>query len=762
MKKIIIILSIILISFFGYTSKNDALAGYTTGTQIRVRPEPNTNNTSLFIINDKNTVLDLVDDTLYPATPGCSVGWYKINYQGTQGYVCGDFVSIGNPGDNNPSYNEETFQARINDVRVSVRPTPSYSNSAIHVLLPGTNVVILGKEQGTGCSGGWYKVKYFKNSTGYVCSNYVKTKEELTGTNAEYENYLKGLGFPDTYIPYLVKLHEQHPTWTFNPVKTNVAWDNFVSIETNNNVVNKEYLNSIVDPVYQLGPYKEAGWYITTNEVNAFYLDPRNFLTESFIFMFERLNYDYANESKGTFNKENNQTKYYYNIITKLLSSSYANNDDYKYWFLKAGYDAGVSPVYLTSLSYQEGPLSNPSNASILGTHSSFFYVRDKNDNIVAQYDVNGYYNFYNIYATWTQGNSPTTTTLAYACGSRCSFNDTYERPWNTKEKAIHGGAQKIYDDYIGVGQNTMYFKKFNSSPNSIHSIGSHQYQTNVTAPCSESINSYEAYKKSNNLENNFIFDIPIYENMPSVVSLPEIASTINTLEEIKINGVKITYGDKDILDYLVFVPKSAATVKVEVVKTDEKSTVSGTGTINLSGDQTEHQIIVTAENGLTKTYRLTILKAEDEDIKDLTVTFEDVTENLSIVDDKIINHVSPGTVADTIKQSILKKNSNTKVQITDRNGKSIDGGNILTTGSRITITLPIGISKTYTIIINGDTNGDGKVDIIDLLRVQKSILGSTTLNEIDFKGADTNFDGKVDIIDLLRVQKYILGVTQL
>jgi len=566
-----------------------------------------------------------------------------------------------------------------------------------------------------------YKVRYYKNSTGYVCSNYVKTKEELTASNAEYETYLRSLGFPDSYIPYLVKIHELHPTWTFNPIKTNTDWNTLVSVESGSNALNKSYLNDIVNPLYQKGPlYGENGWYITTDAVNAFFLDPRNFLTQEFIFMYERLNYNYGSEGKGTYNKDSYQAKRYYNITSYLLGSAYSNTDEYKNWFIGAGYDANVSPVYLTSLSYQEGPLSNPNNASIIGTHSTLYKTA------TANYDVNGYYNFFNINARATATNGTITNALAYACGSKCGFADTYDRPWNNKKDAIYGGAKWIYNDYIGVGQNTMYFKKFNTNP-TIHSLGSHQYQTNITAPCSEAIKSYEAYKKSGDIENNYVFDIPIYNNMPSVVSLPNIASTINTLNEIKVNGTKIT-NDIDILDYEVYVPASAITAKIEVVKTDAKSTVKGDGDITLTGDRTEHKIIVTAENGATLTYRITLIKAQDDKVQDLNITIEDVTNGLSIIEGNIINHISPNTVVDTIKQSILKKSPTTAVVVYNKQSQIVEGATPLATGYTIKITVPSGATKTFYIIVNGDTNGDGKVDIIDLLRVQKFILGAIGL----------------------------------
>ena len=63
-----------------------------------------------------------------------------------------------------------------------------------------------------------------------------------------------------------------------------------------------------------------------------------------------------------------------------------------------------------------------------------------------------------------------------------------------------------------------------------------------------------------------------------------------------------------------------------------------------------------------------------------------------------------------------------------------------------------------YNIVIKGDPTGDGNINIQDLLRVQKYILGYTDLNGSYLKAGDTNQDGIVDIVDLLRAQKHILG----
>lgn len=66
--------------------------------------------------------------------------------------------------------------------------------------------------------------------------------------------------------------------------------------------------------------------------------------------------------------------------------------------------------------------------------------------------------------------------------------------------------------------------------------------------------------------------------------------------------------------------------------------------------------------------------------------------------------------------------------------------------------------TKAYTLVVKGDTSGDGVVNALDLLQVQKGILGTYKMNEAQKLGADTSGDGKINALDLLQVQKSILG----
>ena len=91
---------------------------------------------------------------------------------------------------------------------------------------------------------------------------------------------------------------------------------------------------------------------------------------------------------------------------------------------------------------------------------------------------------------------------------------------WDTKQKAVFGGAKFIASGYIKQGQNSVYFQRFNVA-NGAAKVGTHQYMTNISACYTESIstkNSYSAYGITNE---SLVFVIPVYTNMPASTALP-------------------------------------------------------------------------------------------------------------------------------------------------------------------------------------------------------------------------------------------------
>ena len=56
-----------------------------------------------------------------------------------------------------------------------------------------------------------------------------------------------------------------------------------------------------------------------------------------------------------------------------------------------------------------------------------------------------------------------------------------------------------------------------------------------------------------------------------------------------------------------------------------------------------------------------------------------------------------------------------------------------------------------------GDVNCDGEIDILDIVALNKSILGQKKLNQQEFKNADVDKNGKAEPVDSLSIMNYIV-----
>ena len=67
-----------------------------------------------------------------------------------------------------------------------------------------------------------------------------------------------------------------------------------------------------------------------------------------------------------------------------------------------------------------------------------------------------------------------------------------------------------------------------------------------------------------------------------------------------------------------------------------------------------------------------------------------------------------------------------------------------------------------HDVVIYGDINGDGKISVVDLVMMQKQILGTSQLSGAYAAAADISRDGKVSVKDLVLLQKHIINAAQI
>ena len=734
-KKIIIFLIISLLLCLPISVKADYDATINEN-YVNIRKDHNKTSKSLFKVN-KGTEIKVVDKTLYSGS-GCSSKWYKVIYKDKTGYVCSLYVSFKSTAFS--GINVVDWTSRVNANNVTVRKSATTKSDAVSTLSLGVNVEILETTtaKNSGCSNDtWYKIMYYTNKTGYICSKYVTKKESITENNEEYTQILKEEGFPDSYIPYLTYLHTKYPNWTFKVKKTNSNFATAVDAEEGHNYMqttNNNYRTSSV-------PAEGSSWYKINAGVIAFYMDPRNWLTKERIFMFEKL--DYADSYE----------ELYPELVKSLFGDGALGADEYTVPMCTYGKQYRVSPLHIGSRIRLEVGKN--------GSHST-----DGGEFTYKGKTYSGYYNFFNI------GAYPQTVDGVEYSAITMGLVKAKNNGWDSVDKAIEGGVQFLANGYITKGQGTLYYQKFNVSPDSeaYSTKYLHQYMTNIQAPATEGNQNYNSYKDAGILSNSFIFEIPVYNNMPDFTSLPASGDADNTLQSLSVSGYSIepTF-DKDVLNYEVFIPSSIDKVTINAASSSNKATVSGIGEIDITDQTTIVTITVTSEVGEEKKYTLTIIKNQPstndnngniDNPNEGNTTYKSV---LSILNDSGIS-LKDGYITSIkydVKSSnilnLLIKNGASEVVIKDKDNKVLSDSSLIGTGSTIIITSG-NETITYTVIIKGDTSGDGKITILDLLQIQKHIKGDKKFTGCYSLSADTSGDGKITILDLLQVQKHIKG----
>lgn len=132
----------------------------------------------------------------------------------------------------------------------------------------------------------------------------------------------------------------------------------------------------------------------------------------------------------------------------------------------------------------------------------------------------------------------------------------------------------------------------------------------------------------------------------------------------------------------------------------------------------------------------------------------------------KYIKYINKDTTVNQLISKITINNKKINLKVLNVNNVEKQNDNILFTGDKLLI-YEDSIEKTkYDISILGDTNGDGKINSIDLIHMRKHIIGwvdpieniKQTKTGIYYYSLDLNNDNVVNSIDLIRLRKKIIG----
>lgn len=482
-------------------------------------------------------------------------------------------------------------QVCLNDSWLNVRDGAGTEYRVIDALYDGELVEILDS-----CNSGngdlWYKVFFVRDGyerIGYAHSDYIElAAEAAVSYDPDFEDELASQGFPESYLPYLRELHSLHPDWTFEAYHTDLTWQEVIEGESKNgsNLVPDYSSTPSSWKSTQEGCFDWAAnkWVVFSGNYSvqasqktiAYYMDPRNFLTEEGIFQFEKLTYDReAHTVTG---------------VEGILSGTFMSNSKlpdsqmkYSEACLSVGKKLGLSPYFLASRLRQEQGVNGDSDL-ISGVRENY----------------EGYYNYFNIGASGI-GDSVVVNGLTRAV----------TEDWDSAYDALAGGAEIISESYILSGQDTLYLQKFDVESDH-YDLYWHQYMQTIAAPSSEAKSVYKAYQTNGLLDSSLVFKIPVYEDMPySACKAPTGDGNPNCrLYSLTVKGYEDAFSfDLQDYSYEMTVSKGVSEIEIQAEAIDDGAEVEGTGIKHLYPGMNVVEVKCTAESGANWVYRIYVTR---------------------------------------------------------------------------------------------------------------------------------------------------------
>ena len=269
-------------------------------------------------------------------------------------------------------------------------------------------------------------------------------------------------------------IKRERPGWKIRIMETGLEWNEVIRREGDGvgrsprSLVQGKYGEWIVSNQ----TYDNGSWRAASDKAISYVMDPRNWLNpnNSSILQFMQLSYFEVSDE---------------NVKTALKDTFFDNMENAKI-INNVSRDYNINVFFVVARIIQEQ-----------GYKGSATWKMDS--------DGKSYYNPFNINAS---GNGVSEII-------KNALQRAKDKGWDTFEKGLRGGIEKIGTDYINEKQDTLYLQKFDVE--SKGTLYSHQYMQNIDAPRTEaSILKSKMDKINGVLDNNVVLLIPVYNNMPA------------------------------------------------------------------------------------------------------------------------------------------------------------------------------------------------------------------------------------------------------
>ena len=180
-----------------------------------------------------NIIGELSSGTNVQIISQCNSNWYKVQYNGTTGYVYAPCISIVSGNLSSSSSKTGTVINLSGDIQLNFRLGPSTNDTVIGGLSEGTTFTILSE------SNGWYKINY-DGTIGYVYGYYVSVGNNSSNNSTNASNNSTATASKTSVSKTSVSKSNSSKKISDSNVSNNATTNS-----SNNNVVGTNYANKV-------------------------------------------------------------------------------------------------------------------------------------------------------------------------------------------------------------------------------------------------------------------------------------------------------------------------------------------------------------------------------------------------------------------------------------------------------------------------------------------------------------------------------------
>ncbi|MCI8384066.1 MAG: hypothetical protein HFJ33_04290, partial [Clostridia bacterium] len=135
----------------------------------------------------------------------------------------------------------------------------------------------------------------------------------------------------------------------------------------------------------------------------------------------------------------------------------------------------------------------------------------------------------------------------------------------------------------------------------------------------------------------------------------------------------------------------------------------------------------------------------------------EKITSDVYVIndEDKDISRIAPGTTVTKFKENVETEQN---MIFLDFEGNALEENDIIATG----MTIKVGETLEYTLVVTGDLDGDGEISVNDLAQVKLHLIDYEKLTGIRFKAGDLDNDAEITINDAAQIKLVLINLMEI